>query len=231
MGDNDDKKVPVHVALISGAFAGIGVDITLFPLDTLKTRLQSKEGFVKSGGFSRLWAGIGPVAIGKHNNLINSMICISTFTCDLMSILGSAPSAAAFFVTYEMGKNHVFPKISSNQTLAHMGSACLGEISACIVRVPVEVIKQRTQVSTSKTQSMTILKQTIKSEGFSGLYRGYFSTVMREIPFSVIQFPIWEWLKRKVLEHTNQFTIRPEQSAVCGAIAGIYTQYRFPFSK
>ena len=70
MGDNDGKKVPVHVALISGAFAGIGVDITLFPLDTLKTRLQSKEGFVKSGGFSRLWAGIGPVAIGKYNNLL-----------------------------------------------------------------------------------------------------------------------------------------------------------------
>ena len=73
MGDNDDKKVPVHVALISGAFAGIGVDITLFPLDTLKTRLQSKEGFVKSGGFSRLWAGIGPVAIGKFND--NNVHC------------------------------------------------------------------------------------------------------------------------------------------------------------
>ena len=38
--------VPPHVALISGSLAGVGVDITLFPLDTLKTRLQSQQGTV-----------------------------------------------------------------------------------------------------------------------------------------------------------------------------------------
>ena len=32
-------------------------------------------------------------------------------------------------------------------------------------------------------------------QGFSGFYRGYFSTVMREIPFSVIQFSLWEYFK------------------------------------
>lgn len=37
----------------------------LHPLDTLKTRLQSKQGFVKSGGFSSLYKGILPVIIGS----------------------------------------------------------------------------------------------------------------------------------------------------------------------
>ena len=32
-------------------------------------------------------------------------------------------------------------------------------------------------------------------QGPRGLYRGYFSTVTREIPFSFIQYPIWEFLK------------------------------------
>ncbi len=32
-------------------------------------------------------------------------------------------------------------------------------------------------------------------KGFLGLYRGYFATISREIPFSIIQFPLWEFFK------------------------------------
>ena len=33
-------------SLLSGCIAGISVDVALFPLDTIKTRLQSPKGFV-----------------------------------------------------------------------------------------------------------------------------------------------------------------------------------------
>ncbi len=68
------------VSLAAGGVAGTAVDVTLFPLDTLKTRLQSEAGFWKAGGFSRLYAGLGPAAAG------------------------SAPNAAIFFASYEMTK-------------------------------------------------------------------------------------------------------------------------------
>lgn len=45
--------------------AGTSVDVILHPLDTLKTRLQSKQGFAKSGGFSNLYKGILPIIIGS----------------------------------------------------------------------------------------------------------------------------------------------------------------------
>ena len=32
-------------------------------------------------------------------------------------------------------------------------------------------------------------------QGPKGLYRGYMTTVSREIPFSFIQYPLWEYLK------------------------------------
>lgn len=41
------------------------VDMTLFPLDTIKTRLQSKQGFWKAGGFQKIYRGIGPQAVGS----------------------------------------------------------------------------------------------------------------------------------------------------------------------
>ena len=41
------------------------MDVLLFPLDTLKTRLQSNVGFRAAGGFSNIYAGIGPAALAS----------------------------------------------------------------------------------------------------------------------------------------------------------------------
>jgi solute carrier family 25 S-adenosylmethionine transporter 26 len=71
------EKVSISKPLICGAIAGLSVDIALFPLDTIKTRLQSSNGFFKSGGFSGLYKGIN-----------------ATF-------VGSAPGSALFFAFYE----------------------------------------------------------------------------------------------------------------------------------
>ncbi len=188
--------VPHHVALLSGAFAGLSVDITLFPLDTLKTRLQSERGLFKSGGFHRLWAGIGPVFVG------------------------SAPGAATFFLAYEAGKSSLFPGVTSDPIVTHMLSAALGEVCACVIRVPTEVVKQRMQVSAKGTASLGVLKSAVKAEGVFGLFRGYRTTVMREVPFSLIQMPLWEWMKTTWASKSQAKQITPIQSALCGALAG-----------
>jgi len=49
----------------SGAAAGTTVDLTLHPIDTIKTRLQSSAGFWKSGGFRGMYSGILPAAAGS----------------------------------------------------------------------------------------------------------------------------------------------------------------------
>lgn len=38
--------------------------MALFPLDTLKTRLQSQFGFLESGGFRGIYKGLTPTIIG-----------------------------------------------------------------------------------------------------------------------------------------------------------------------
>ena len=48
--------------------------------------------------------------------------------------------------------------------------------------------------------SSQIVRDTMSQEGIRGFYRGYLTTVVREIPFSLIQFPLWEWLKQRVAE-------------------------------
>lgn len=45
--------------------SGLCVDIVLYPLDTVKTRLQSAEGFVNSGGFRGIYRGLGSILVGS----------------------------------------------------------------------------------------------------------------------------------------------------------------------
>ncbi|EEB90901.1 hypothetical protein MPER_10830, partial [Moniliophthora perniciosa FA553] len=122
-------------SLLAGGAAGTAVDLLFFPIDTIKTRLQSSQGFAKAGGFKGIYKGIGS--------------------------------------------------------------------AACLIRVPTEVVKTRTQTASFGAQhqsSLSALKLTIAHGGFGGLYKGFGITVMREIPFTSLQFPLYEYLKRRLDE-------------------------------
>jgi len=62
--DEEDHSVPFTLALIAGGIAGSTVDIALYPLDSLKTRLQSPKGFWAAGGFTGIYRGVLATALG-----------------------------------------------------------------------------------------------------------------------------------------------------------------------
>lgn len=94
-------------SLLAGALSGLTVDLLFYPIDTLKTRMQSRQGFLASGGFTGIYRGIGSVAVG------------------------SAPGAAAFFVVYERMKP-LLAEFTGNQqdssALVHMSAASTAEV-------------------------------------------------------------------------------------------------------
>lgn len=63
------------------------VDLILFPLDTVKTRLQSPQGFRKAGGFRGIYAGVPSTAIGSFPNGKFSLdYALSTLSSNLCHI-------------------------------------------------------------------------------------------------------------------------------------------------
>ncbi|TPX36150.1 hypothetical protein SmJEL517_g01410 [Synchytrium microbalum] len=190
-----DKPPSAWQALLAGGIAGTAVDTVLFPLDTLKTRLQSRNGFRAAGGFKGIYSGLSS------------------------AVIGSAPSAGMFFLAYEGLKDGLrknFPSI--NPHVMHMLAASGGEIAACTVRVPTEVIKQRMQTKQYTSVSHAV-RQILGTSGVFGFYRGFSSTIVREIPFTCIQFPLYEWLKVKWSTWFNHPPL-PYEIALCGSISG-----------
>ncbi|CAM9511095.1 unnamed protein product [Sphacelaria rigidula] len=45
--------------------AGTAVDVSLYPLDTMKTRLQSPKGFMSAGGFAGVYQGVSVAIAGS----------------------------------------------------------------------------------------------------------------------------------------------------------------------
>ncbi|XP_074861937.1 mitochondrial S-adenosylmethionine carrier protein isoform X3 [Carettochelys insculpta] len=173
------ERAEFWVSLTAGGIAGVCVDLILFPLDTIKTRLQSPQGFKKAGGFRGIYAGVPSAAVG------------------------SFPNAAAFFVTYEYVKCMLHAASTPYlNPVTHMVAASFGEVVACLIRVPSEVVKQRAQVSPS-----------------SSTFKVLSNTLYQEIPFSLVQFPLWESLK-DLWSWKQGHVVDSWQSATCGAFAG-----------
>lgn len=135
-----------------------------------------------------------------------------------------APSASLFFITYDSLKAYTKDKLPT--TISHMVSASSGEIAACLVRVPAEIVKQRTQAgvlgvgnrATSWANFQYLVKNKSGEGVIRGLYRGWNTTIMREIPFTMIQFPLYEKLKKFWSGDNTKVSLL--EGAICGSIAG-----------
>ena len=196
-------------SLVAGGIAGTSVDVALFPIDTLKTRAQAPSGFWKAGGFRGIYNGIGAAAAG------------------------SAPGAALFFSTYETMKpimakqQERFLGHKDETAICHMTAASISEAVACLVRVPTEVIKAKMQTAKIHLSLFDTFKVVLAEthgggplSGLTGgLYRGYGITLFREIPFAIIQFPLYEWMK-VTWKDRQEAPCTPLQAAACGSGSG-----------
>ncbi|KAJ9198456.1 hypothetical protein DTO166G4_2242 [Paecilomyces variotii] len=196
-------------SLLSGAVAGLTVDLSLYPLDTIKTRLQKARHSTN-----------GPTTKSAPPPLRQT---IRGIYAGLPSVLlGSAPSAASFFIVYDGVKRALLPSSTSEPAskwhtfFTHSLASSMGEISACAVRVPTEVIKQRAQAGLFGGSTLLALKDILSlrhADPTSGakrgygqvireLYRGTGITIAREIPFTVLQFTMWESMKGAYAKRT-----------------------------
>lgn len=162
-------------SFVAGAAAGLSVDLLTYPLDTIKTRLQSNHHNTLHP--RRLYNGVGAM------------------------LTGSVPSAALFFACFD----------TLTPVVGAIPAAVVGETVSCAVRVPVEVVKQRLQVGPN-TSGYALMREIYRRDGVKGFYVGGRATLMRDLPFAVIQYPLYNMLTK---HYQTKWA-----DGVCGAVSG-----------
>ncbi|KAF5022733.1 hypothetical protein F66182_5214 [Fusarium sp. NRRL 66182] len=176
---------PAHGA---GAIAAFTVDVLVYPLDTIKTRLQSQDYIKTYSATSRknvyairgLYQGIGSV------------------------VLATLPAAGLFFSTYESAKRVIGDATPLPQPLVHSSASGVAEMASCLVLAPAEVIKQNAQMLQSDSRSaprpgsstsLQAFRQLAGDGASRRLFTGYTALVARNLPFTALQFPIFEHVR------------------------------------
>jgi solute carrier family 25 S-adenosylmethionine transporter 26 len=199
--EQDSKTVgfpptPLWVSLVSGGVAGTFTDIAMFPLDTVKTRLQS--GATTSGIFRGLYQGLGPAAIA------------------------SAPSAALFFGTYEFAKQYVpeTPMGHGQAAVAGEVVSALFKVPFEVVKQRLQAASHK-----APENAWSVVRTVYGREGVRGMYAGLGATLAREIPFGFIQMPVYEFLKKMVRKNEAELSTLQACGcgAVAGGLAAAAT--------
>jgi len=200
-------KMSVHMC--AGAVAGVMEHIVMFPVDSIKTRMQAvdpspraavnsvSEGFskiVSTEGYLRLLRGVSPV------------------------IVGAAPAHALYFSAYESLKNRTS---SSHPLLNHATNASAGCVATMLhdaVMVPTDVIKQRMQMYESPYKTnINCVRTLYKGEGIRAFYRSYPTQMTMNLPNHGILIVTYEKMQ-KALNPSGQYN--PSVHCLAGAVAG-----------
>ena len=111
------------VASLAGGIAGTSIDLALFPVDSIKTRLQASsdsKNFIKASK-----------DISKYKGLVSAMAA-------------SFPCAAVFWLSYEYSKYAIRRTTGDglNIHVQHLLASSYAELCQAVVRCPFEVVKQ-----------------------------------------------------------------------------------------
>lgn len=205
------------VAGTMGGFAGKLLD---HPLDTVKVLLQTQgEKPRYSGAWHCLQSTVQTKGIASLYKGLSS------------PLLGSMAENALLFWAYNHCKRALGEEPGKELSLLQLSLAGAGAGAlAPFVNTPVELVKCRLQVQSSAAAGsftqykgpIDVIVQTVKSDGFFGLYRGHVSTLAREVPGNFVWYGIYEGVcKFMTPEGGTKADLGPKVHLLGGALSGV----------
>ncbi|KAK3871421.1 hypothetical protein Pcinc_023409 [Petrolisthes cinctipes] len=196
----DQPKFKLLPKIMNGGIAGIVGVTCVFPLDLVKTRLQNQQ--------------IGPNGERMYNSMLDCFKktyrqegYFGMYRGSGVNILLITPEKAIKLTANDLFRHHLTTKEGKLPILREMTAGGLAGLCQIVVTTPMELLKIQlqdagrvaaqasgTSKSVPKISATSITLQLLREKGILGLYRGTTATMLRDVSFSVVYFPLFAHL-------------------------------------
>ncbi|XP_043537173.1 mitoferrin-1-like isoform X2 [Chiloscyllium plagiosum] len=204
-------SVSVSAHMMAGSLAGIMEHSIMFPIDSVKTRMQSLQPDPKAqykNVFDGLLKIVHTEGFWRPFRGLNAMV------------LGAGPAHAMYFSSYEKMKRTLSDAIGQGGN-SHLANGIAGGTATLIhdaVMTPAEAVKQRMQMFNSPYKGVLhCIRVVYKTEGIRAFYWSYTTQLTMNVPFQAIHFMTYEFMQEQLnpCRHFN-----PLSHMLSGALAG-----------
>lgn len=191
---DDPREISGVSRFISGGLGGISSQLSIYPIETLKTQMMSSTGQHKKSlidAARHLW-GLGG-ARAYYRGLT-------------IGLVGVFPYSAIDMSTFEALKL-AYLKSTGKDEPGVMALLAFGSISGSVGATsvfPLNLVRTRLQASGSSGHPQRysgvtdVIVKTWEHDGWRGFYRGLFPTLAKVIPSVSISYVVYEHAKRKL---------------------------------
>ncbi|XP_020791189.1 mitoferrin-1 [Boleophthalmus pectinirostris] len=203
--------VPVTIHMTAGAVAGILEHTVMYPVDSVKTRMQSLQPD-PNAQYRSVYEAL--------KRIIKTEGIFRPFRGLNITMLGAGPAHALYFACYERVKRPLSDVIQNGRN-SHLANGVAGSVATVLhdaIMNPAEVVKQRMQMYNSPYRGLWDCVQTItRTEGIGAFYRSYSTQLTMNIPFQAVHFITYELMQEQL---NPDRLYHPGSHIVSGAAAG-----------
>lgn len=190
-----DKKsqFPLFSKILNGGIAGIvGVSI-VYPIDLVKTRLQNQNSSTGEKQYKNM--------LDCFKKSYKASGYLGMYRGSAVNILLVTPEKAIKLTANDAFRYILLDKQGKLTLPREMIAGGTAGLCQTVITTPMELLKIKMQLSAQQSTSgprasaLRLALELISSQGLRGLYRGCLSTIMRDVSFSIIYFPLFAHLK------------------------------------
>lgn len=201
-------NTPLGISMAAGGIAGIMEHTVMFPVDVIKTRMQV-------AGSGNIYKGL----ISSISKVTSSEGAAALWRGAASVVLGAGPAHAMHFAVYEavtsLGQENGHASVPSPKVSALAGVAATMTSDAFMT--PFDVIKQRMQLNSRPTTIVKTVSKIMNEEGISAFYVSYPITLLMNIPFTAINFTVYDRIAHILDSKRNH---DPLSHCISGGVAG-----------
>lgn len=190
-GEASKADIGTTGRLFAGGAAGAVAQTFIYPLELVKTRLQT----------SKCQGGKAPGLATITRNIFVHEGTRGFYRGLIPSVLGVVPYAGIDLAAYESLKDLSKKFILKDKEPGALVQLSCGTVSGALGATcvyPLQVIRTRMQANNTYNGMGDVIRKTLQKEGFIGFYKGILPNMLKVVPSASISYMVYESMKKRL---------------------------------